>query len=245
MNEKTPIPDEFSAPPEPRSMGLLQRFIGIFTAPQATLNDIAQRPDWIVPLVFIALATFLLTQWIVPAVVQDAKPEIEKRLAQREIPAEQAEQITEASLRNIRSFSAVSAGVGTIIVSLITAAAILFIGNIVLGGKSNFLQIFSVFMWTGLVSILGFLLKVPLILKQMTTKIHFSPAAFFPAEAETGTLFRIAAVFDLFTIWRIVLIAIGFSLIYRFSMRKSIAVLGGFYLAFAFIRILLAGAFGG
>jgi hypothetical protein len=245
MNEPTFISDESPAPSKPSISGIVQRFIGIFTAPQTTLSDIAQHPNWIVPLVFIVLATALLTQWIVPAVIQDAKPEIEKRLAQRDVPAEQAEQITEISLRNIRNFSAVSAGVGILIVSLITAAALLFIGNIVLGGKSNFQQIFSVYMWTGLVSILGFLLKIPLVLKQMTTKIHFSPAAFFPAEAETGTLFRIAAIFDIFTIWRIVLIAIGFSLIYKLSPGKSLAVLGGFYLAFALIRIFLVGTFGG
>lgn len=245
MHEMSFIPDESPVAQEPRRSGIFQRFIGIFAAPQATLRDITRHPNWLVPLVFIALAFSLMTQWIVPAIVQDARPEIEKRLAQRDIPAEQVEQITEVSLRNIHNYSAVSAGIGTVIVSLIAAAAILFIGNIILGGKSNFLQVFSVYMWTGLVSILGFLLKIPLILNQMTTKIYFSPAAFFPAEAETGTLFRIALIFDLFTIWRIVLIAIGFSLIYQFPLGKSIAVLGGFYLAFAFIRILMAGLFGG
>jgi hypothetical protein len=75
-------------------------------------------------------------------------------------------------------------------------------------------------------------------------KTYFGPAILFPTEAEESTLFRIAAALDVFSLWRIALLTIGFAAVYKISMGKSATVVGALYVLLVAISVVFAGVFG-
>lgn len=243
MNEMNDQP-EASASAETCRPNLLQRIFGIFASPKKILEDVACRPDWAAPFIIILLATLILTQLCLPAILADAEKAIEQAIEKQQLPAEQTERAREIGMAYTKNFSAITAGAYTIVASVIAAAILLFVGNIVLGGKANFRQVFSIYLWTGLVGILAYLIRVPVALQQGTMKVYLGPAVLFPPEAEQSALFRIAAALDVFTIWRVILLAIGFAAIYRLSLSKSITAVGTLYVLLIASSVIFAGAFG-
>jgi hypothetical protein len=102
---------------------------------------------------------------------------------------------------------------------------------------------FSVFLWTGMVNLIGGIIHIPLVLKQNTMKVPFGPAAFMDPEASETALFRAASFLDVFVLWRVILIAIGFSAIYRFSIGKSMGVILGLYALLIAVSVTFMGLF--
>lgn len=247
MNKTAEPANEQAEASQPERLNIFQRAAGVFASPQQTFADIARRPDWITPLIFVVLATVILTQLSVPAILSDyaTSDQLEKMIQRRNLTEEQTDRAMEMARTQMKNFSAVSAGVGVILISLVTAAVLLFMGNIVLGGAAGFKQVFAVYCWGGLVAILGYLLRIPLVLQQVTTKVYFGPAVLFPADAENTPLFKVAIALDVFILWRMALVAVGFAAIYRFSLGKSFATVGGLYVLLIAISVIFSGIFGG
>jgi hypothetical protein len=135
------------------------------------------------------------------------------------------------------------AGLGTAFYAVIVSAALLFIGNIVLKGKASYRQMFSLYVWSGLVGVLGIILRIPLVQAQNTMQVHLGPAALFPEEASETALFRIAASLDVFLIWQIVLVAVGFTVLYRIGLGKALGVLAAFYAVLVAGGVIVQGMF--
>ncbi len=220
-----------------------QRLLGIFVNPMRTFRDIAARPSWVVPLLILVIGTGLLTQWALPVILADAKPLIEQQFdklqEQKKMSEEDAAQAAEMGWTFAKYTSAAFKGIGTGLYSLIVAAVLLFIGSIVLLGKSTFRHLFSVAVWTSLVSVLSFLIKVPLALHKGTMEVYLSPAMYLPQGSEKIVLFQIAAALDVFALWQVVLLAIGFSAAYRFSLGKALGTLGGLYVLLVGFSIIM------
>jgi len=84
--------------------------------------------------------------------------------------------------------------------------------------------------------------RLPIIMQKVTTKVYFSPAAFFPDSAEKTALFRIASALDVFVLWRIAILVIGFAALYRFSLGKSAAIIGLLYAVMVGVSLFFPGA---
>ena len=67
---------------------------------------------------------------------------------------------------------------------------------------------------------------------------------FDPSEADT-VMFKIANAVDVFALWRVVLWAIGFGVVYKFTQGKSYAVVGAWYVIWIVVSIALSSLFGG
>ncbi len=236
---------EFVATENTARLSLLQRVIGVFTAPRETFIDIARRPDWVFPLLFSIIATMLITQMLVPVILADAQssPAYQKLMERDDLSLDQLEKMQEMQKKSITYFSAAGAGLMILAMSLLASAVLLFVGNILFGGKASFKTMFSVYCWSGLVGVLGYLVRLPIALSKGTMKVFFSPAVLFPPEAEHTALFSLASAFDVFLIWRIILLAIGFAAIYRFSLAKAGTILGGMFVIQVIVSMLMRGAF--
>ncbi|MCX6640709.1 MAG: YIP1 family protein [bacterium] len=232
-----------------KSLTTLQRIIGIFSSPQSTFADAIARPNWVFPFILLILITSLSAQLMVPAIIADyrSSERFEKMydgmVEKGQITQEQADRFKETGYKNVQNFAAAGAGFSIALVSFITAAVLLFVGNIIFSGKAKYAQLLGIYCWGGLVALLGVLVRVPLSLAKMSTKVYFSPAAFFPDSAEKTALFRIAAALDVFTIWRVILLAIGFAALYRFTMGKSLAIIGTMYAIMVAVSLLIPGFF--
>jgi hypothetical protein len=112
--------------------------------------------------------------------------------------------------------------IGVFVIFALVALAYWFIGNVILGGKAKFKQVFSAFAYSYLIlAIVGTIVKVPLMLSNQTIKIHTSLATFMSSDASNTALYRFFDAFDVFTIWMLIVFAIGYAVIYRFSQVKA------------------------
>jgi hypothetical protein len=241
FNNLTPLSEPTE--PEAKPLSPVQRFLGVFTSPLDTLQDIAARPDWVIPLTILAVSALIFTYLMLPAILSDAAKNIDKMVDAGKLTAEQAEKAQTASQGFTRMFAPLMGVLGEITVGLIASAILLFVGNIVMSGRAVYRQMFSVYLWTGMVTLIGSLISIPLVLKQNTMRISFGPAAFMSPEAQETALFRAASFLDVFVLWRIILIAIGFAAIYRFSLGKSLGVILGLYALLIAVSVTFMGLF--
>ncbi len=75
--------------------------------------------------------------------------------------------------------------------------------------------------------------------------VPFSPAAFLSSDMKEDFIYKFLAKFDLFTIWMIVLLIIGFSVIYKFTQGKAATAVVGLWVIWIFISIALSNVMGG
>ncbi len=245
MDEQLEVSTQNTDATTEQPMGILERTIGVFTAPQKTFEDIAKFPSWVFPFILMVIATMLITQLLVPVILADQQSN-ERYLEMMQDPnmsPEQLERMQDISEKSVKNFAAIGGGVTVIITSILSSAIILFIGNIILGGEAKFLQIFSMFCWGGLIGTLGYLIRLPLSLSKMTMDIAMGPAIIFPAGSEEQILYKLASAMDIFILWRMAMIAIGFAAIYRISQAKSYATIGGMYALMVLAGIVLSTVF--
>jgi len=244
MDSNPELTPGVEAAPVQKPLSFMERLTGIFASPMKTLADIAARPNYMAPLIIILAGVLILTQINLPALLSDSEGATEKSLERQNLPPDQLERAREMSMAIRRNFSAIGFTIYTLLASLVASAVLLFTGTIVMGGKANFRQIFSIYVWTGLVGVLGYILRTPLSLSQGTMKVFFGPAVLLPSEAEQTTLFRLLEALDVFTLWRVALLALGFAAAYKFSKGKGFAALGSLYALLIVLRLALGGIFG-
>jgi len=197
-----------------QSQGVFARIIGIFSSPRATMEDIAARPSWVLPLVIMALALGLSGFFLKDLILAQALEEMSKN------PNMTEAQIATAT-KVISLTSSIMPMIFIPVVYLIIAALFLFVGNVILGGEAKFKVPFSVVCWSSLISLLGSFINVPLMLVrgEMTTATSL---AFLGGEDKKSGLFFLMSQIDLFNLWWLAVLGIGFAAAYKFTNQKGL-----------------------
>jgi hypothetical protein len=205
-------------------MSAMQRVIGVFTSPQKVFQYLSAKPEFWVPIIItiiIAVVTsFLVYDIAINETIQNYEQNENIPDEQRDMILDSIEERRQGAWRymSILLFPIV----GTFVVFALVALAYLFIGNVILGGKARFKQIFSAFAYSYLILVIvGTIVKLPLMLSKETINIQTSLAAFMSDEASRTALYRFLDGFDIFTIWMLAVFAIGYAVIYRFSQVKA------------------------
>ena len=117
----------------------------------------------------------------------------------------------------------VFAPLGILVIYLLITLVFWFMGNVLLGGKARYKQIFAIFSYSYLIIILlESIVQFPLILSKQTLKIDMSPGVLIDTAGMSETLSRFVGSFDIFHIWFLVVFGLGFSIIYGFSKLKGL-----------------------
>jgi hypothetical protein len=94
------------------------------------------------------------------------------------------------------------------------------------------------------VSLPAVIIKLPLMLVKKNLHVQTSLAAAMPSGTDESVPFKILAHFDIFTIWQIALISIGFSAVYKFNVKKSASMVIGFWALWVIISMGFTALFG-
>jgi len=216
----TPAPDPG---PKPNPV---QRLIGVLFSPDATMASIARRPDWVVPLlliVILALANGLITA-----------PRIDFGAPAREAMAQNKNMTQEQMDRAER----ISVGIGKVakfiapvivVILMVTVAGALLLAVRLAGGEGDFKQAFSVTCYAWIPNVLQSIVLTIIIFAKgatainpqaLATMVRSNPA--FLVDMKTQPMaFALLSSLDLFTIWVVVLLIIGFAYVGRVSKAKS------------------------
>ncbi len=211
----------------PQSQNVFSRIIGVFINPRETMDDIVARPSWLIPLILLIINSLVFVFFLGDLILDKAVGDMTAGN-----PNMTQEQIAQA-MPFIKIMTWVMAVIGAPIMYLIFAALFLFVGNVILGGQTNFNTAFSVTCWSGVVTILGAIIMIPLLLaKGEFTSI--TSLSFLESSGDQGSpLFFLFSQIDLFTLWWLAVLGIGFAAAYKFTNQKGLAtvfVCWGIYL---------------
>lgn len=204
-------------------MSAMQRVIGIFTSPQNVFQYLSRKPEFWIPVIIAIIAGVVASYLVYDIAITDTIASYE----QMDMPDQQRDMIIDSiESRRTGAWRYVSIFVfpiiGVFAIFALVALAYWFIGNVILGGKAKYKQVFSAFAYSYLIlAIVGTLVKIPLMLSKETIRVQTSLAAFMSNEASKTALYRFLDAFDVFTIWMLVVFAIGYAIIYRFSQVKA------------------------
>jgi hypothetical protein len=194
------------------------RLFGVFYEPGKVFADVAERPRWLIPLIVAILLALSLTYAISSHIGWDQT--IRQAFANNsrvaELPADQREQLIARSTK----FASIVGWAGAIVFPpffvLIVAGVLTGIFNGLLGTELKFVQMFAITAYAFLVRGLYNLLLILLLYLKPPEDFNiqvspFSPAAYMNRQENPKWLMSLAGSLDLFTLWTIVLLAIGFS----------------------------------
>ncbi len=203
--------------PPPKSFAA--RLVGVFVSPRPTFDDIARKPDFLFPLIAAVIAAVAVTETMLAKIGMEriVRMSIEQSSRAASMSPEQMEQAVTQGAKFGAILAHLGALLGPPIGLLIIAGLGLLIVNGILGAQLNFKTAFSVTCYANLVTILGVLMALPLIL--FGDAEHFNPQNFIPsnvgfflnAHETSKPVYSLASSFDLFTIWFMVVLGIGFS----------------------------------
>jgi hypothetical protein len=239
MTEKDALPNygmpqpEFTENQEKPKLSPIQRMAGIFLSPGEVFADINRKPDFIAPILAMALLSVLFSfffQWRVNVdpreIAQQAtEKQIEKQGKRwRDLTDQERDQYEKGIGFSVMVQKALPyiAPVITVL-GIAILATIYFVGTLLLRGQTTFAKVFSVTTYASFATdVVQYLLSaliiglrppdIDAILRANGSYAMSNPAGFFPAET-AGWILALARSIDFFKLWFIVLIAIGLAAI--------------------------------
>lgn len=198
--------------------GVVQRFFLLFSSPRRAFQPPRTPAFLIVPLVALSVLVVAQTVLFHDLYTERSKSMIERNQSipeaqKAEVLQKMDERMSSPSMEVVQILSAVARKY------LIPALLYLLGLNFVLGARTRFAEVFAVTAFTGLVQIPKELIRTPLMLSRGTLDVFLGPAAL--AGSENPPLFAALNMFDLFDLFRLVLLAIGFSVLSGLPVRRT------------------------
>lgn len=224
------------------SKNSFERIAGVLFSPGETFADIVRKPDILIPLLVILLIGYVTTFLTVP------------RMDFSAITAQQAEQMkkqnmSDSDVERMERFTALITKVTVWIAPILAViwylivALLLWGGVRILGGQGNFKQAFSISIYSWFPMVLfGIIVTIVIVARgtfdpsAMPTLVKSNPA-FLVDMKEQPILFSLLGNFDIFTIWTIVLLVLGFAAMSKLSKGKVAAIVLTLWVVLILIKL--------
>ncbi len=225
--------------PQQSVKGLSFRGVGeVIYKPAAFFEQLKNNPKILVPILVIFIGVFIAA-FSVADIQQKDQIELlrNSRLAQNQ-PLD-----TETSVEKNLIGAAFAGILVSFVPTLLTAALAMLLGSFLMAGGARFKQVWSVILYGSVITVLGMLVKVPIILAKGTTFVSLGFGALIPSLEPTSAAFILLEAFNFFSIWEIIVVGIGLATIYGFPRNKgyimSVVSIGAILLVFSGFQILV------
>jgi len=232
----TPAP---AAEPTPNSF---QRIIGVLFSPDSTFASIARRPDWVVPLVLLLIISLAAGIIMAPR-VDFASATREAMEQNKNIPQERIESTVKmtASIAKVTTYlSPVLSLIGLLIIS-----GVLLLAFRLFGGEGDFKQAFSVTCYSSIPTIIKSVVTLIIVVARggmipaqtLATLVRSNLG--FLADMKTNPMaFALLSSIDIFSIWFLALLIIGFAYVSRLSKAKSAVIIISLWIVVTLIKLI-------
>lgn len=238
------------APEAQAAISPFGRIIGVFFSPGATFEDIVRKPSWVLPVVLLTLlsvgVSFSINQRINWR--EFMSQQIEKSPGAANMSAEQKEQRIEGGAKFSPPFTYAIGLLGPIIITLLVALVMWGSYNLLGGADTNFGTSFSITshaFLTGLVSSPLFILILylkPVGSVDLDNPVAANLAAVVPDDSAKW-LVALCKSIDIFSIWTLILLAMGFAATNRKKLKGSKAFSIAFTVWAVFVVLRVGWAF--
>ncbi|SRR6266852_2204657 len=238
----TPVP----SPEAQATISPFGRIVGIFFSPKATFEDIVRKPSWMLPVVIITILSLGVSVAINQRINwrDFINQQIEKSPQASQMSPEQKQQRIEGGAKFAPISTYVFGALGPILLVL-CVGLVMWGAYTLLGGASiNFSTAFSITshaFLTGVVSSPLFILILylkPYGTADLDNPLAANIAAFLPDESAKW-LVALCKSIDLFSLWTLILLAVGFAAVNPKKLRgsKSYTIAFGVWAAFVVLRV--------
>ncbi|MGE5398559.1 MAG: YIP1 family protein [Chitinophagales bacterium] len=221
---------------EERQMGIVQKITGVFISPIQTFKAIAEDTEMLKPVVAVLVINMLLTLLVLPEVV-DATREALKNSGQQ-IPADQ--------MRMMITYTKIMTVVGALVLPpflWLIESLLLLLYNQLSIGQGSFKQFYAISFFAWLPAFLGSAIKtalIPAIGYEQVLAIKTSLALFLPPATKSGFLFILLSRTDFFTIWSLILLALGGAVVMKKDSKGVMAYMLGLWLVLIALMAFIA-----
>jgi hypothetical protein len=213
---------EVRIPESPERLGFFAKFWNLFVDPRKTFASIGGGHEWIILWLIVgavAIAGYLPIKDIVMA---SQIEQVEKGLAGNEaVTPEQRQEIVDNMAANFENpVWLLLTPVFQLVALLFASAVLLFLANIILGGNTKFLPMLNAYAWTGMLTILGTLVVVPMIMAKGSMDVSLGLGVL--TSPDTGAFTKkLLTSFELFGLWQVWLSSVAVSVLANAPMGKS------------------------
>lgn len=199
-----------------------RRLLSVFVAPNELFTDLGERPRWLVPFIILILAAAVAS--VLPRLLLPTEVWLDAMRQNLPASVEMSEEQMAVAMTTMRSPVSVALNaLGGILISgggAILATLFFWALFSILGGKISFTRSFAVVSYSSLINVLGMVLIVTLtlILQRLDIQTSF---ALLPVLKPNTYLYRLAAQIDFFTVWRLIIMGLGFSVVANVPKVKS------------------------
>jgi hypothetical protein len=232
---------EIAAPPLP-DKGVISRAVGIIVSPAETFRTVIAQPRPAIILILVCLVFAVATT--VPQLsergrqsVLDAQVQAIERSTHQPITPDRY-----AAIEKFSHYTAIATAVSTFvtipIVCLLLAAVFWALFNAILGGTASFKQVVAIVTHSQVIPALGAVLGAPLVWMNGMQSMAgpFNLGALAPMLDQDSHLLTFLRATSVFSLWQIVVTAIGLGVLYR---RRPAAIA----VALLLVYLLLVGGF--
>jgi hypothetical protein len=208
--------------------GFLEKLTMVFSNPTKLFESLNRKSSWLAPLILIFVVSFLGSVLVQPYVMQSVRDDVMAYLNNTPNIPEQAIQQAEEGFDK-----AESRGFGDIVQSFFVGAlmrvlfffivvtVIFLVGVLAFGGTAKYARVMSLYSWALPVWTLGLIIVFPLMIAKGSHSVSLSLALLIPPNP-TNPLFFLLHNLSLFNIWAVILLGIGFSVMYGVTRTKGI-----------------------
>jgi hypothetical protein len=243
----TGISEPQTPPTTAASKNVFQRIVGALISPGETFDDIARKPSALAPLIILILLGYATTIVIMPRMNWDAvtaKQEESMRKSNPNVSEADVARMTRIS----KSIGTVMGYLGPFLATIwwLILAGILLLAFRLMGGEGNYHQAFSTTLYAWIPLTIGSIIMTILIYTRGTfdpnaaaTIVRSNPAYLVDQKGQP-LLFSLLSNLDLFTIWTVILLIIGFASLSKTTKAKAASIVISLWIVQILIKLGLA-----
>jgi len=236
----------------PVHMNSMQRLAGMFYAPKATFADVVAQPGWILPVVLLCICSLAVTFTFTQRVGWHNF--MEKKIAEnsrtQQMPAEDREKLVDKQAQYAPIIGYVFGTVGIVVAILVLAAVGLGAFNLTAGAQLKFKTCMSIVAYAWVPFLLAYLLAIVVIVLKPPDMVDLenllasNPGAFLSSDAPKWLATLLGSI-DLFSIWSILLLSLGFSTANprKISFSRALTVWIVLWIIFIGVKVAWTAAF--
>lgn len=213
------------------------QLMGIYYQPHHVFSNLKPKRQWLLPLAVSILATIVATSIIYPSFIL---PETTEKITNNpSLSSEQAEKTLSQLRSPVTIVLNTVSGIINLPVFLLAICAVYWGIFIMLECKIHFASVFTAAAYGTLVNIPVLAVKIPLMFINDTSHVYTSPAIFYPESIKLGFWLRVLSNFDVATIWFLLVMSIGITVLGKISPKKTYTVIFTVWLVWVLISSLL------
>ncbi|MBW3670516.1 MAG: YIP1 family protein [Acidobacteria bacterium] len=249
-----PVPPGEPAAPAPEGPeNPLTRLFGVLVSPGETFESIGRKPDWLIPLLVWIAISIAGTMVVMPRL--DYEPMYRSMLERNsQLTEKQREQQLDRMMEGAELGEkwGVYAPVLTVPLMFLVVGTVFWGALRAFGAENSFRQSLSVTIYAFTPQLLKAITSTAIASTRTTIDARLANAllksnlgAFLTSPTESPVMFALLGSVDLFTIWTIVLLAIGLSVISKFPAGKVAILVVVLYLVVVLVKVGFAALMGG